>query len=308
MPTEPVRVTLDCLAIDLTTAEVVRAMHSAGVRPLLLKGPSFAAWLYAGGAVRPYRDTDLLVAPEDEGPSERVLASLGFASHGPSRHDGVARHHTWLRGRAVVELHVTLVGVSAPPAVLWRAFSTGSEKLRVGGVDVSIPAEPARALHAALHAAQHGIAFTRGLDDLVRALRIAPPGAWTAAAQMAEQVRATEAFAAGLRLVADGRTLASKLGLDERMTTAVALRAVSASTIAHRLDRLAATPRNRRPAQLVRSVFPNPDFMRWWSPLARRGWGGLALAYAWRPLWGVLHLPAGLRAWRKAQRTAGSPK
>jgi hypothetical protein len=51
-------------------------------------------------------------------------------------------------------------------------------------------------------------------------------------------------------------------------------------------------------------TFPPPAFMRAWSPLARRGALGLALAYAWRPVWLVVHSGAAVRAWRRARRSA----
>ena len=47
---------------------------------------------------------------------------------------------------------------------------------------------------------------------------------------------------------------------------------------------------------------PNPAFMRWWSPLARRGRLGLAVAYLWRPVYLVTHAPAAIRVVWRARR------
>ena len=70
-------------------------------------------------------------------------------------------------------------------------------------------------------------------------------------------------------------------------------------------EALAATPGLFAKLRLVaHEMVPTRAFMRWWSPLARRGPLGLAAAYLWRPIWFVGHAPAGLRAWRRARRHA----
>jgi hypothetical protein len=53
---------------------------------------------------------------------------------------------------------------------------------------------------------------------------------------------------------------------------------------------------------LADELFPSPEFMRWWTPLARRSRRGLGAAYAWRAAYLVLHAPAGVRAWRRASK------
>jgi hypothetical protein len=55
---------LQALEQDLVTAEVVTALGAASVPAILLKGPTFARWLYAPGETRGYADSDLLV-PRD---------------------------------------------------------------------------------------------------------------------------------------------------------------------------------------------------------------------------------------------------
>jgi len=48
------------------------------------------------------------------------------------------------------------------------------------------------------------------------------------------------------------------------------------------------------------------DFMRWWSPLARRGRLGLTVSFLWRPLWFLGHAGPAYLAWRRARREATS--
>ena len=67
-----IRTTALALAIDAVTAQVVTALRANGIRPLLLKGPSIAGWLYGDGAARPYGDSDLLVASGERSPDTRI--------------------------------------------------------------------------------------------------------------------------------------------------------------------------------------------------------------------------------------------
>jgi hypothetical protein len=57
-----------------------------------------------------------------------------------------------------------------------------------------------------------------------------------------------------------------------------------------------------RISTVARELFPRPDFMRWWSPLARRGPLGLALSYPWRWAFLAWNAPRGLLAVRRARR------
>src|SRR5205085_4259870 len=132
----------------------------AGVEFILLKGPVIADWLYSDGS-RSYVDTDLLVPSSREHQAEDLLVSLGFcADPGTGAADpGVARNHLWLRAGAIVELHVTLTGIGVPPGEAWAVLARGTESMDVRGRPVRILGLPARLLHVALHAAQHGPDF-----------------------------------------------------------------------------------------------------------------------------------------------------
>jgi hypothetical protein len=60
----------------------------------------------------------------------------------------------------------------------------------------------------ALHAAQHGPKYVKGLAELALGLERWPTEVWEAAAQLAARTGAMEAFAAGLRLVPEGAVAA----------------------------------------------------------------------------------------------------
>jgi hypothetical protein len=139
----------------------------------LLKGPAVAGWLYGPGEARQHRDIDLLVGEHQLGAAERVLGGLGFVRLGEP--DPVLlverRHRVW--GRAgdgvVVELHWCLMGVGAPPAVVWSVLSEETDRIVVGGAEVRVLSVPARTMHLALHAVQHG-GVGRPWEDLERGI------------------------------------------------------------------------------------------------------------------------------------------
>jgi hypothetical protein len=55
---------------------------------------------------------------------------------------------------------------------------------------------------------------------------------------------------------------------------------------------------------VLRELFPTPAFMRWWTPMARRGSVGLSVAYVWRLVWVFRYAVPAFRAWRRAQAAA----
>src|SRR4051794_10779555 len=66
------------LRTDVVAAEVADAFRAAGIRSILLRGPSIARHVYDTGEPREYFDVDLLVAPAAMIQAERILADRGF--------------------------------------------------------------------------------------------------------------------------------------------------------------------------------------------------------------------------------------
>lgn len=300
---------LQRLRLEAATANVVRAFTDSGVQIILLKGASFAEWLYAEGPPRSFSDCDLLVRPQDRERARQVLVELGFEPDVDEQAmpDWWGDHATgWLRRRdgAMVDLHRTLLGVGVGPDDLWSVLAANLETLMVGGEPVATLPVPGRAFHLALHVAQHG---GWPLGELQRAIEMTPDAIWEQAASLAEQLEASAAFAAGLRALPAGEELARRLGLDEALPVGVSLRAAHAPPVALGFEQLASAPDLRARLTILRyKTIPPPTFMRIWSARARQGRMGLILAYAWRPVWLVSRAPAGFRAWRRARRRAGS--
>jgi len=295
LPTASVVRTARAMAVDQVTAEVVEAMGLRGIAPILLKGPAIARWLYPEGG-RSYRDTDLLVGPAEFANAGAVLVDLGFATDGQGwaarpastyqRQDPKSNQPFW------VDLHRTLPYAQAPSAQVWSVLRADTGEMTVGGTTVAVLAPPARLVHVALHAAQHGIGVSQPLDDLRRAVATVDTGSWHEAVEVARRLGAEDCVSAGLILLPEGRALAAELGLtkDIRPILRTSTRVNAAGWA---LQELADASSLRERIAIVHDLlFPTSVAMLRISPWARRGRISLALAYLGR----LVRLP-----WRLVQ-------
>jgi hypothetical protein len=296
------------LHADVVAVETVAALSDIEVRSVLLRGPVIARRLYESWEVRPYADVDILIDEQDRARAEAQLQLLGFESSavlGQRSTDRPPWSSTWLRSRdgAEVDLHWTIVGVRVSSVRLWEVFRRYIEPVRVVDVDVDGLNDSAVALVVALHVAHHGSEVRQPLEDLHRAVARLPFETWRSAADLATHLNASEALGAGLRLVDQGRTLAADLGLPPVRTVETLLRSNAAPPTALGFDWLSQTPGVRRKMVFIGGkIVPDREFMRAWSPMARRGHTGLVFAYAWRPLWLVWRGVPGFRSWLAARR------
>jgi len=301
------------LLVDRLIVEVLDAFAAASIEAILLKGPAIAGWLYAEDEIRAYGDGDFLVARAKWEAASAVLRELGF-------HEDIARlehpnlesfaSYPWGRetegaGVQSIDMHATLAGILAGFPRVWSILSRDTAEIVVAGRRVRILGEPARTMHIALHAAHHH--GGKPMRDLERALERLDDRLWREAAEVAEALDATAAFATGLRLTPASDALARRLGVHEAYSVAAALK-VANVPLSEGLEHLATTPGVRAKLTLAwRELMPTSDFLRWWSPaLTTRGPLGLAAAYVWRVGWLIGHLPRALLAWRRAHRGSRS--
>jgi hypothetical protein len=295
------------LRIDAATTEAFAALNAAEVAVVLLKGPALSPW-YTDDPARAYLDCDLWVQPDDVERAGRIIGRLGFtrtADEAGLPQWWLAHATTWWREHdgVAIDLHRFLQGVGVDPQVAWNVLAADAEAVEVAGHPTAVLATPARALYVTLHAAHHGRAWGKALIHLERALAALGEAEWRAAAALAEQVNATESFAAGLRLDADGAELAERLGLPITRSVEVALRAGSPPPTALGFDQIATAPGIPARARVIlRKAFPPPGFIRhWWRP-AGRSRIMLVVGYLYRPLWLLQNAPGGFRAWREARK------
>lgn len=296
------------LRVDGLAAEISQELQSRGIPNIVLKGASLHAWLYgSGGPGRSYGDADLLVPPSQWMRAQSVLQQLGFLdASGNTGHPNMESitSHPWQRAEDEVDLHATLAGLGAEPETVWSVLSTHTEHQSIGGAMLPILDETARALHVCLHAAHHGPGAAKVIEDLDRALEVMPRERWREVADLAVALDAASTFAGGLRLNPKGEAILAELGLADVHDVMTELNATSVP-LATGFNHLRELPDGTaRVRYLLGELFPSAAFMRWWSPLARRGRRGLVAAYAWRWFFLVSRAPAGYLTYRRVARGA----
>jgi putative nucleotidyltransferase-like protein len=288
------------LTVDRLTAEIAGAFTAEKIESLVLKGPALADWLYSG-EVRHYGDSDLMVLPEDWQPAVGVLERLGFQNYlEPMAHPRMESFAgtAFLRGEDNLDLHCTLHGLEGSPELIVSSLMAGAERQVIAGAELRVPSRAALALHVALHAAHHSEG--RPIEDLRRAVAIADERLWQEALAQARAFDGVPAFASGLRLLPEGVELTRRLGIEDVRSPLHELRRRGIPT-AEGIDALLSPGigTGQRLSTIGVELFPSSEFMRWWTPLARRGRVGLAVAYVWRAIWLLLMAPRAIvTLWR----------
>ena len=217
--------------------------------------------------------------------------------------------HPWIRtssaDASMVDLHRWLAGAERSPTAAWDALVARRTWIDVGGGRAAVLDRPGQAMHLAMHAAQHGPAHERQLGELALALERWPAGVWDAAAELAGEIGATPAFAAGLRLLPRGAAEARRLGLaSTELDWKIRHRATRPRGTFH-VQALAEADGLRERLRIVRrALLPSRAWIMHERPWARQGGLWLIPAYAGHlaraPAWAA-------RAWRfrRAARRAG---
>jgi hypothetical protein len=297
------------LYMDMAAGEAFQCLVQAGVPAVVLKGPAVASWLYRPDEVRPAVDIDVLVEPVRFSDAEAALVQLGYHHRlaGTAACEIASNARELLAEDGIcIDLHHHLIGIPDPTRA-WERLSQRTTALRLAsGTEVAVLDLGARTMHLALHAAQDGPEDRRASADLERGLAQLPCDLWRDAAVLADQLGATAAFAAGLRLSPAGRALAAELELPDRPGVELALRMQSAPHESLFFERLSEAPGMRARLRLVgRKLWPTAAYLDSAGPVAgRRRW---ALVVARRRRFHSLarRAPAALRAWIRARQQFG---
>jgi hypothetical protein len=301
------------LRLDVAGAEVMRRFGHEGIPCILLKGPAFARLLYETPQERAYIDVDLLVAPEDYERAGKELERLGFTCSNPAPRIPLDRPmdgRAWVRKDGTVDLHQSVPEVAVEPEEAWSYLWPLTQQEDLRGTPVRVLDVPRRALLVGLHAAHHGHSSPKGLEDLRRAIHVLDRDTWDEAARSARYLCCEAAFATGLRLIPEGVSLASELGLSDGVWAEGALQLESGGAeslgVALALERMSSLRGARtRATYFLRKLFPPRTYMREWLR-AHPGRGGLWAAYVRRLGAYAGHFLRGARRWRRARgRSSG---
>ncbi len=292
------------LAIDAQTARVVTALRAAGVDPILLKGPAVAAWLYRDGRLRPYGDTDLLVAAAEQPEAARVLSALGYVEN-PTLRTFPTPATAWLHATSSLELDLhTRLWSWGDSDQVWRVLQAHTQPLRVAGVEVRVLDDAAKAVHVVTHALQHMYEGEKWNEDLDRALVLVDDGTWAAAARLAGEVGAAEAFAVGLHAHPGGAALCERLGIAAPRDLELQYRYSLAGTryvgVQHLDAFVEARGLRARAAVLRDRVLPPLAYAR--SKVGGAAGRDRVWTYVRYWVWIAGKAPATLRAWLAARR------
>lgn len=288
------------MAIDAVTVGVVKALRDWDIEPILLKGPSFASWLYGDGIPRPYNDTDLLIDHGVVDGAHAVLTGLGYEPL-PNPPGPRPAATTWLKRGAAgsVDLH-TGIWLFYETADAWRRLQAHTQPLLLDDLRVTVLDDVAKTVHVVTHALQHGLKDAGPIADLERALRLVPDHTWREAAALAAEVGAYDAFAWTLATWPGAKSLRQRIGVERPASPPAHIRLLATGVLdsgAEAFHHLVGLPRWRdRLAFLRAKVFPAFDFVESLRlPTGDRASRSAGYARYW--LYLLRKAPRALRVW-----------
>jgi hypothetical protein len=173
-----------CAVRTRVMGEALDAMHRSRVRLLVLKGAALAGEVYADPRLRPMRDVDLLVHPDDLRRAHDVLCRGGFTTGGvmplPWHHHLPGLSRTVDGATIIIELHHQMLPATPFIAPLtYRDLASASRPIGIGGVEARAPGWE----DMLWHVYAHGFAVNTLRPGLLRLI------------SLADVVHATEAWA-----------------------------------------------------------------------------------------------------------------
>lgn len=294
--------------IQLLHAEVCWTLRQADVRPLVIKGPTIAEWLYPGEE-RISADADILIPPSEWARAVEALLSRGFVDYAEGVRGMEQTEHAQTLTRTdpdvgghTVDLHRYFPGIDADAAEAFELLWGRSSAAEQAGVPVTYPDVPSRLLIVVLHAAR-GALTPKVLEDLRRAWRREGMGLFRSAGALASELDALPAFRVGLESVPETQHLVAELGLaDVEVPPLWRLQNEMAPGTAIHLEQALERPWTERPGFVLRWLFPSPATMRLRDASVGEGPWALSRAYVSRLALGVRAVPSSVRAVRAARR------
>src|SRR3989449_7056837 len=173
------------------------------------KGPPLAARCYGALPLRPFRDLDFLVRPQNLAPARQVLAADGYAPSPPrTPRQEAAIHTTWRedafwRDADVVELHWAFAPREFPLPLKVEDVWARLEPLPIGGTLVSTMSAEHLLLVLCAHGAKHCWERLGWICDVAELLRRTPALDLSGMLAQARSLGVERIVLLGLRLAAE---------------------------------------------------------------------------------------------------------
>jgi hypothetical protein len=134
--------------------ECLRALATASIPTIVLKGLDYETRLYGAPGARPTADVDLLVPDEKRREAFGVLDRMGFEPRAAAPGFDEPDYHevAWTRTGAEIDLHMALAPL-ARCGIDYKAIWAEAVPFRIGGTDALVLARPHAAIFQALHMA-----------------------------------------------------------------------------------------------------------------------------------------------------------
>jgi hypothetical protein len=141
-------------------AEVAQYLDAAAIPFVVLKGPTFSAWLYGDASMRRFSDLDLLVEPDRAGDAIRVLCERGFQLPLPAAAADVIYGYIGALplkhpSRVPVDLHWELAGRRFPRLLSADDVQRAAVEIRLASRALRVPCPTHTAAMTLAHAAKH---------------------------------------------------------------------------------------------------------------------------------------------------------
>ena len=270
------------------TAEVdARRSTRRRSRACCSRAPGSRTWLYTRRARASMADSDLLLPRDDWAEALALMEKLGFEDDlGPLEHPRMesGAGYPWVRRLRRRQRRPPLHALrdrSQPRRRSGRRSPTTAARESVGGVEVLCPpAPPGCSTSPSTQSSMAARAWEKPMPDLEMAVDQVPEETWVEAQRARRAARSRRHIR---RPASDSSRGPRDRRLDRRRGSTSVGAALRLNGFRWPRDSRSSLKRRDFGANLaivIRETFPNPAFMRWWSPLASRGTLGLVLAYS----------------------------
>jgi putative nucleotidyltransferase-like protein len=305
MTSDPIYALLDELAVRELQAAIA-TLEAGGIEPIVFKGAALAHTHYPQSWLRPRRDADLLIAPEQRGRTSEILIALGYQQPPMIAGELISYQTMFVREHSIGVEHVLDVHwkiadrQTVADALTYDELRARSARITVRGTGMRVPSPIDALLIACIHRAAHH----QDADDLIWVydIHLIASGLtaeeWTRFADLAMERQVSLLCARGLRLAADCFHTQIPDAVRDRLSGKREASAIFLRRDLRGVDRLAADLRavgpRRAPRLLKEHLFPPVSYIK-----AKYGVRHAALV----PAFYAYRIAAGAAGWlRRPQR------